>query len=45
MPRRDRSVDVLIRQRARQARAAWPPEWRYIHTHFGIGYRFSPEQA
>jgi DNA-binding response OmpR family regulator len=19
------------------------PEWRYIHTHFGIGYRFSPE--
>jgi hypothetical protein len=19
------------------------PEWRYIHTHFGVGYRFSPE--
>ncbi len=21
------------------------PEWRYIHTHFGIGYRFSPERT
>jgi hypothetical protein len=19
------------------------PEWRYIHTHFGIGYRFAAE--
>jgi hypothetical protein len=19
------------------------PGWRYIHTHFGIGYRFAPE--
>jgi hypothetical protein len=19
------------------------PGWRYIHTHFGIGYRFDPE--
>lgn len=42
MPRRDRSVDVLIRRvRAKLERAA--PGWRYIHTHFGIGYRFSPE--
>jgi DNA-binding response OmpR family regulator len=42
MPRRDRSVDVLIRRvRAKLEQAA--PEWRYIHTHFGIGYRFSPE--
>ena len=44
MPRRDRSVDVLIRRvRAKLERVA--PEWRYIHTHFGIGYRFSPEQG
>ncbi len=42
MPRRDRSVDVLIRRvRAKLERVA--PGWRYIHTHFGIGYRFSPE--
>jgi DNA-binding response OmpR family regulator len=44
MPRRDRSVDVLIRRvRAKLEQVA--PEWRYIHTHFGIGYRFSPEPA
>lgn len=42
MPKRDRSVDVLIRRvRAKLELAA--PEWRFIHTHFGIGYRFSPE--
>jgi DNA-binding response OmpR family regulator len=43
MPQRDRSVDVLIcRVRGKLERAA--PEWRYIHTHFGIGYRFAPER-
>ena len=21
------------------------PSWRYIHTHFGIGYRFTPEPS
>jgi DNA-binding winged helix-turn-helix (wHTH) protein len=21
------------------------PDWRYIHTHFGIGYRFAAEPA
>jgi len=21
------------------------PGWTYVHTHFGIGYRFSPERA
>lgn len=42
MPHRDRSVDVLVRRvRAKLEYAA--PTWRYIHTHFGIGYRFSPE--
>jgi hypothetical protein len=20
------------------------PEWAYFHTHFGIGYRFTPER-
>ena len=43
MPRRDRSVDVLVRKvRAKLEQVA--PDWRYIHTHFGIGYRFTPEQ-
>lgn len=44
MPLRDRSVDVLVRKvRGKLERCA--PEWRYIHTHFGIGYRFSAERA
>ena len=42
MVRGDRSVDVYVRKlRAKLERAS--PEWRYIHTHFGIGYRFAPE--
>lgn len=42
MQRRDRSVDVLVRKvRSKLDRVA--PDWRYIHTHFGIGYRFTPE--
>ena len=42
MQRRDRSVDVLVRKvRGKLELAA--PEWRYVHTHFGIGYRFTPE--
>jgi hypothetical protein len=20
------------------------PDWNYIHTHFGVGYRFDPER-
>ena len=44
MPRRNRSVDVLVRKvRAKLELAA--PDWRYVHTHFGIGYRFMPEQS
>lgn len=43
MPHRNRSVDVLIRKiRGKLESAA--PEWRFIHTHFGIGYRFTPER-
>jgi DNA-binding response OmpR family regulator len=40
----DRSVDVFIRK-LRQKLQAHSPDWRYIHTHFGIGYRFDPERA
>ncbi len=37
----DRSVDVYVgRLRAKLARAL--PGRRFIHTHTGIGYRFSP---
>jgi DNA-binding response OmpR family regulator len=42
MQRRDRSVDVLVRK-VRGKLEVVAPEWRYIHTHFGIGYRFTPE--
>ena len=38
----DRSVDVYVgRLRAKLGRAL--PGRRFIHTHTGIGYRFSPE--
>ena len=38
----DRSVDVFVRKlRHKLERSS--PGWRYIHTHFGIGYRFQPE--
>lgn len=42
MARGDRSVDVFVRK-LRQKLEKGSPSWRYIHTHFGIGYRFSPE--
>jgi len=38
----DRSVDVFIRK-LRQKLEKRSPGWRYIHTHFGVGYRFDPE--
>jgi DNA-binding response OmpR family regulator len=40
----DRSVDVFVRK-LRQKLERVSPEWRYIHTHFGIGYRFAAELA
>jgi DNA-binding response OmpR family regulator len=43
MPRRDRSVDVLVRKVRRKLELV-APGWRYVHTHFGVGYRFSPEE-
>ncbi len=39
----DRSVDVFIRK-LRQKLQRHSANWTYIHTHFGIGYRFDPEQ-
>ncbi len=39
----DRSVDVFIRK-VRQKLEGVSPAWRYIHTHFGVGYRFDPER-
>jgi DNA-binding response OmpR family regulator len=44
MPRRDRSVDVLVRKVRRKLELV-APDWSYIHTHFGIGYRFPPEPS
>ncbi|HZO05648.1 MAG TPA: response regulator transcription factor, partial [Solirubrobacterales bacterium] len=38
----DRSVDVFIRK-LRQKLEKRSPSWAYIHTHFGVGYRFDPE--
>jgi DNA-binding response OmpR family regulator len=38
----DRSVDVFVRK-LRQKLQTHSANWRYIHTHFGIGYRFDPE--
>src|ERR671932_255052 len=40
----DRSVDVFVRK-PRQKLEQASPMWRYIHTHFGIGYRFAAEFA
>ncbi|MGI8593185.1 MAG: winged helix-turn-helix domain-containing protein, partial [Solirubrobacteraceae bacterium] len=40
----DRSVDVFVRKLRHKLEQA-SPGWRYIHTHFGIGYRFAPEPA
>jgi DNA-binding response OmpR family regulator len=44
MAYRDRSVDVFIRK-VRGKLTDCAPTWVYIHTHFGIGYRFSPERV
>jgi DNA-binding winged helix-turn-helix (wHTH) protein len=38
----DRSVDVFVRK-LRQKLQRYSANWSYIHTHFGIGYRFDPE--
>jgi DNA-binding response OmpR family regulator len=38
----DRAVDVFVRKLRQKLQAA-SPRWNYIHTHFGVGYRFAPE--
>jgi DNA-binding response OmpR family regulator len=40
----DRSVDVFVRKLRRKLEDA-SPTWRYLHTHFGVGYRFDPQEA
>lgn len=38
----DRSVDVFVRKLRQKLRMV-SQSWSYIHTHFGVGYRFAPE--
>ena len=40
----DRSVDVFVRK-LRSKLQQVSPDWTYIHTHFGVGYRFAAELA
>ncbi len=40
----DRSVDVFVRK-LRQKLERSSSDWRYIHTHFGVGYRFDAQPA
>jgi DNA-binding response OmpR family regulator len=44
MAYRDRSVDVIVRK-LRVKLAAVCPGWNFLHTHFGVGYRFSAERV
>ncbi len=39
----DRSVDVYVRKLRAKLQAALPA-WRFIHTHFGFGYRLAAER-
>ncbi len=43
MRRGDRSVDVYVRKLRVKLEQALPG-WRFIHTHFGFGYRLSAER-
>jgi len=36
-------VDVFVRKVRLKLESA-SPDWSYIHTHFGVGYRFQPER-
>ena len=42
MVRGDRSVDVFVRK-LRHKLERISSDWRYVHTHFGVGYRFAAE--
>lgn len=40
----DRSVDVYVHRLRTKLESALP-DWRFIHTHVGFGYRFSSEPS
>ena len=40
----DRSIDVYVHKLRVKLETALPG-WRYIHTHFGFGYRLAPEPS
>jgi DNA-binding response OmpR family regulator len=40
--REERSVDVYVRRLRNKLERALP-EWVFIHTHYGFGYRLSPQ--
>ena len=40
----DRSIDVYVHKVRVKLETALPG-WRFIHTHVGFGYRFSPETS
>ena len=40
----DRSVDVYVHKLRTKLSAALP-QWQFIHTHFGFGYRFEREPS
>src|ERR1700722_8055953 len=44
MIRNDRSVDVFVHKLRRKLERS-SPGWRYIHTHFGVGYRLAGERT
>jgi DNA-binding response OmpR family regulator len=39
----DRSVDVFVRKLRKKLEDS-SPGWVYLHTHFGVGYRFDPQE-
>jgi DNA-binding response OmpR family regulator len=43
MRRGDRLVDVYVRKLRVKLEVALP-DWKFIHTHFGFGYRLAPER-
>jgi len=40
----DRSVDVFVRKLRKKLEVA-SPGWVYLHTHFGVGYRFDAQEV
>jgi DNA-binding response OmpR family regulator len=44
MPYRDRSVDVWVKKLRGKLTAA-APQYRFVHTHYGFGYRLWAERV